>query len=77
MVADQIKRRRRRTLGADKAYDTQDFVATVRELGATPPHVIQNNTNRRSAIDERTTRHAGYRVRPEQAVAGKKSRLDG
>ncbi len=62
MVADLMKRRKRRiTLGADKAYDTQDFVATVRELGATP-HVIQNNTNRRSAIDERTTRHAGYRV---------------
>jgi IS5 family transposase len=62
MVADLMKRRKRRiTLGADKAYDTQDFVGTVRELGATP-HVIQNNTNRRSAIDERTTRHAGYRV---------------
>jgi transposase len=62
MVADLMKRRKRRiTLGADKAYDTQDFVATVRALGATP-HVIQNNTNRRSAIDERTTRHAGYRV---------------
>ncbi|MGH8527063.1 MAG: IS5 family transposase, partial [Gammaproteobacteria bacterium] len=62
MVADLMKRRKRRiTLGADKAYDTQDFVATVRALGATP-HVMQNNTNRRSAIDERTTRHAGYRV---------------
>ena len=52
---------RRITLGADKAYDTRDFVETVRELGATP-HVTQNNTNRRSAIDERTTRHDGYRV---------------
>jgi len=47
------------TLGADKAYDTQDFVETARELGATP-HVTQNDTNRRSAIDDRTTRHAGY-----------------
>jgi transposase len=62
MVADLMKRRKRRiTLGADKAYDTKDFVATLRELGATP-HVSQNNTNRRSAIDGRTTRHAGYRV---------------
>ena len=62
LVADLTKRRTRRiTLGADKAYDTKDFVDTVRELGATP-HVTQNNTNRRSAIDERTTRHAGYRV---------------
>jgi len=62
MVADLMKKCTRRiTLGADKAYDTQDFVRTVRELGATP-HVIQNNTNRRSAIDGRTTRHAGYRI---------------
>ena len=34
---------------------------TVRELGVTP-HVTQNNTNRRSAIDGRTTRHPGYGV---------------
>ena len=54
-------RQRRVTVGADKAYDTQDFVATVRELRVTP-HVTQNNTNRRSAIDERTTRHAGYKI---------------
>ena len=53
--------RRRITLGADKAYDTQDFVTTVRELKATP-HVIQNNKNRRSAIDQRTTRHEGYKI---------------
>jgi transposase len=62
MVADLTRMGRRRiTLGADKAYDTGDFVDTVRELGATP-HVAQNNTHRRSAIDERTTRHAGYGV---------------
>ena len=62
MVADLTKGGKRRiTLGADKGYDTRDFVNTVRELGATP-HVTQNNTNRRSAIDERTTRHIGYRV---------------
>ena len=53
--------RKRITLGADKAYDTQDFVRPVRELGATP-HVTQNNKNRRSAIDGRTTRHSGYAV---------------
>jgi transposase len=55
------ERRRRVTVGADKAYDTQDFVATVRELRVTP-HITQNNTNRRSTIDERTTRHPGYRI---------------
>lgn len=47
------------TLGSDKGYDTQDFVAEMRRLGVTP-HVMQNNKKRRSAIDGRTTRHAGY-----------------
>lgn len=62
MLADLTEGGRRPvTVGADKAYDTQDFVATVRALQATP-HVTQNNQNRRSAIDERTTRHPGYRV---------------
>jgi len=49
------------TLGADKGYDTRDFVAAIRLLGVTP-HVAQNTTNRASAIDGRTTRHAGYAV---------------
>ena len=62
MVAGLTKGRKRRiTLGADKAYDTRDFVDTMRELRVTP-HVTQNNSSRRSAIDERTTRHAGYRI---------------
>lgn len=52
---------RRITVGADKAYDTKDFVASMREAGATP-HVIQNNKHRRSAIDGRTTRHDGYAI---------------
>jgi transposase len=47
------------TLGADKGYDTAGFVAGLRALGVTP-HVAQNTTNRRSAIDRRTTRHPGY-----------------
>jgi transposase len=49
------------TMGADKAYDRADFVQTVRELGVTP-HVAQNNKNRKSAIDGRTTRHPGYKI---------------
>jgi transposase len=49
------------TLGGDKAYDTQDFVAEMRRLGVTP-HVSQNTKGRRSAIDGRTTRHVGYAV---------------
>ena len=52
---------RRRTVAADKAYDTGDFVARSRELGFTP-HVAPNTTNRRSAIDGRTTRHAGHTI---------------
>jgi len=52
---------RRITLGADKGYDTRDFVAELRERGATP-HVAQNQSGRRSAIDGRTTRHPGYAV---------------
>jgi len=49
------------TLGADKNYDNADFVAGCRARGCVP-HVAQNNTNRRSAIDRRTTRHPGYAV---------------
>src|SRR6266568_7411446 len=49
------------TLGADKAYDVAGFVADLREYNVTP-HVAQNTTNRRSAIDARTTRHPGYAV---------------
>jgi transposase len=48
------------TLGADRGYDTRDFVEGCRSLGVTP-HVAQNTTNRASRIDARTTRHPGYR----------------
>lgn len=51
----------RRTVGADAAYDTSDFVADCRKRGITP-HVAQNRSNRRSAIDGRTTRWEGYSV---------------
>ena len=53
------------TVGEDKAYDTADHVANLRALNVTP-HVTQNDSvtktgkRRRSAIDRRTTRHAGY-----------------
>jgi transposase len=63
MLHDQGRRHgwRRRTVGADKGYDTQGFVATTRALRVTP-HVTQNLTRRGgSAIDGRTTRHVGYR----------------
>jgi transposase len=49
------------TLGADKGFDTCDFVAELREINVTP-HLAQNTSGRQSAIDGRTTRHAGYAV---------------
>jgi len=54
---------RRRTLGADKAYDTPEFIAELRALGFTP-HVSPNRHRyrRRSTVDGRTTRHQGYQV---------------
>ena len=62
MLNDISKQTSRRiTVGADKAYDTRDFVSTVRELRVTP-HVRQNNTNRRSAIHRRKTHHPGYGI---------------
>jgi transposase len=48
-----------KTLGADKGYDTQECVRTLRAQGVTP-HVAQNTTGRRSAVDRRTTRGPGY-----------------
>ena len=48
-----------KTVGADKGYDTADFVQACRDIGVTP-HVAQNDSRRASAIDERTTRHPGY-----------------
>jgi transposase len=53
-----MARGRRGTLGGDKGYDTKDFVRAVRKGGLTP-HVAQKEA---SAIDARTTRHAGYAV---------------
>src|SRR5882672_969492 len=51
----------RLTLGADKGYDAASFVADMRALNVTP-HIAQNISGRRSAIDARTTRHGGYVV---------------
>jgi transposase len=57
MIEDNA--RPRSTVGADKNYDTAEFVAGCRERSCTP-HVAQNDSYRRSAIDRRTTRHPGY-----------------
>ena len=52
---------KRITVGADKGFDTADFVADMRDFNVSP-HVAQNITRRRSAIDGRTTRHRGYEI---------------
>jgi hypothetical protein len=53
--------KRRITVGADKAYDTKDFIAATRELNVTA-HVTRNDKGRRSNLDRRTTRHPGYAI---------------
>ena len=61
LMAEAIPTGKRVTLGGDKNYDTREFVRELRGMNITP-HVAQNTTNRRSAVDERTTRHTGYEV---------------
>jgi transposase len=61
MIEPRADRPRAITLGADKAYDAEDFVNELRSMNVRP-HVAQNTSGRRSAIDGRTTRHAGYAI---------------
>jgi IS5 family transposase len=61
-VEPHAGRPQRVTLGGDKGFDTQGFVAELREINVTP-HTAQNTSGRCSAIDGRTTRHPGYAVR--------------
>jgi transposase len=61
MIEPRADRPNAITLGADKAYDAEDFVNELRAMKVTP-HVAQNTNGRSSAIDGRTTRHAGYAV---------------
>jgi len=59
---EMLKKHKPKTVGADKGYDTQGFVAALREQKITP-HVAANDTRKGgSAIDGRTTRHEGYRI---------------
>ena len=61
MIEPHADRPRPITLGGDKGYDAEDFVNELRSMRVTP-HVAQNTSGRRSAIDGRTTRHGGYAV---------------
>ena len=67
MLKRKAKRGRRITVGEDKAYDASDHVEAMRKLNVTP-HVAQNQATtktgktRKSAVDNRTTRHIGYAI---------------
>jgi transposase len=61
LMAEAIPGGKRVTLGGDKNYDTQEFVRELRGMNITP-HVAQNDSNRSSAIDQRTARHFSYEV---------------
>lgn len=62
MLEDNVVKERRITVGGDKGYDTADFVRDCREINVTP-HIAQtSDPRRRSAVDDRTTRHPGYLV---------------
>ena len=59
MIEPRADRPRAVSIGADKAYDAEDFVNELRSMNVRA-HVAQNTSGRRSSIDRRTTRHAGY-----------------
>jgi transposase len=59
MLVEDLPGSKTITVGADKGYDSRDFVDQCRFYGIVP-HVAQHTTKRRSAIDSRTTRHNGY-----------------
>jgi hypothetical protein len=67
-LIDQCRRRGRRiTLGADKAYDVTQFVHDLRDRSVTPHiaidgHLSKTGKRRKTAVDRRTTRHAGYDI---------------
>lgn len=61
LLEENVANPQRSTVAGDKGYDTRDFVDALREMNVTP-HVARHTTKRRSAIDKRTTRHAGYGI---------------
>ena len=62
LMAERIDGVKRVTMAGDKGYDTRELVAEMRAMNVTP-HVAQNvKRSGGSAIDERTTNHAGYQI---------------
>jgi transposase len=69
LIDGRDRRRRRITLGADKAYDVMQFVHDLRDRSVTPHiaidgHLSKTGTPRKTAVDGRTTRHVGYDISP-------------
>jgi transposase len=67
LIDGRHRRRRRITLGADKAYDVTQFVHDLRDRSVTPHiaidgHLSKTGKPRKTAVDGRTTRHAGYEI---------------
>jgi len=67
LIDSRCRRRRRITLGADKAYDVAQFVHDLRDRSVTPHiaidgHLSKTGKPRKTAVDGRTTRHAGYDI---------------
>jgi hypothetical protein len=69
MIEPRADRPRANTLGADKAYDAEDFVNELRSMTVTP-HEAQNTSGRSSAIDARTTRLGGDAAIAREMVVG-------
>ena len=57
-MLEKVPGSQRITVGADKGYDTRDFVTACREMNVTP-HVARRQW---SIVDKRTTRHDGYQI---------------
>lgn len=62
MLAATTGGKRHATVGADKAYDESKFLQHLRTLRVTPHVQKYEHANRRSNLDGRTTRHAGYAI---------------
>ena len=74
-MAERLEGTQRVTVGADKGYDTKEFVREMRGMKVTP-HVAQNHKrNGGSAIDQRTTRHAGYQISQQRRKRIESNRL--
>ena len=67
LIDGRGRRKRRITLGADKAYDVTQFVHDLRNRSVTPHiaidgHLSKTGKPRKTAVDGRTTCHVGYEI---------------